>query len=842
MSDLAHKLTKLNEAVRQLASAPSEAGLMDRVLDVVVRVFGRETAAVLLRDSAGDRLRIVASRGYQPEVVEAYHARVGEGVAGRVAESGEPLLVADVAAEPSYVAGVSQAISEMAVPLTVDGEVIGVLDLESRQQAFGDEDMALLRAFGEQVGWALRHGRAMAQAEERARRLALLNQAACALNGVHDPEQLLGRILELANEALGFDNVAVLVVEPDGRHLVVRKALRPDAQIEGIRVPVDRGVTGSVFRSGKAEVVADVTTDPRYLAGGVVGPHAEMVAPLKINGGITGVLDAESARSFDELDLEVFSAFAAQVATALRNAELMSDLSDRANRLAQITRSGRALNTILDVDDLLAEILDAVAEALSLERVAVLLFDRETKELEIHAARGYGDVLGKRIPLGQGVTGEVAVSGQAARIDDVSTEQRYLPGIDGGASEMAVPMQVHGELFGVLDTESPTPGAFSERDQELFTAFADLAGVALHNARLFRRLARANDRLKHNVTETERLNRELEAYAQQIKQANESLEQQIRQLTALHQAGQAITSSLDLNDTLQAILKMSGEIVASSVGAIKLIDSESKELRVAAQAGMLADNSSTLVRFDMPLRIGRRTIGVFELVRNVHGGLAEDEKKLLETLASQAAIAIENARLFENTQRIYYDTLKSLALALEARDDYTRGHSERVATLSLAVAHDLGLDEENCSLIHNSALLHDIGKIGIRDAVLLAPRKLTAEETAIIRQHPSYGNAILRPLQFLGGVAELVKHHHERWDGGGYPSGLSGEAIPLASRIIAVADCYDAMTSTRPYREARTHDTAIEELRREAGRQLDSEVVAAFMRVIERRLKQPSTG
>jgi putative nucleotidyltransferase with HDIG domain len=209
---------------------------------------------------------------------------------------------------------------------------------------------------------------------------------------------------------------------------------------------------------------------------------------------------------------------------------------------------------------------------------------------------------------------------------------------------------------------------------------------------------------------------------------------------------------------------------------------------------------------------------------------------MLETLASQAAIAIENARLFEDTQRIYYETLKSLARALEARDDYTRGHSERVADLSLAIAQDLGLDDEQLHLIYNSALLHDIGKIGVRDAILLKPRKLTEQEMAVIRKHPTFGNAILGPLKFLGEVSELVKHHHERWDGTGYPSGLKGEAIPLASRIIAVADTYDAMTSTRPYRAAIPHQDAIDEIRREAGSQLDPTVVEAFLRVVERRM------
>jgi len=842
MPDLSSKLKRLNQATRALATAESQDHLFELILDVVQQVFDRETSAVLLREPKSDRLRIVASHGYDPEVVASYHARLGEGVAGTVAQSGQPRLVADVTREPGYVRGVRSARSEMAVPLTADGEVIGVLDVESREQAFGEEDMALLCAFGEQAAWALRHGRALAETHERARRMELLNRATRALNAEHDPDQLLQLILGLADEALGFHNLAVLVPDRERQHLVVRTALRP-GRVEGLKVPVGQGVSGAVFQSGRAEIVPDVTADPRYIAGGLEGARSEMAAPLSLDGEIIGVLDAESlgVGSFGPLDLDVFSAFAAQVATALRTARMVRDLEDRARRLDCIARSGRALNSILDLDDLLAEILYAADEALGLGRAALLLSDPDRPELVVQAARGYGQIVGKRIPIGEGVTGHVAKTGEPLLVRDTRTEPRYLPGVVGGAAEMAVPLRLYGRVLGVLDTESVEPDAYTQGDLELFCAFAELAAVAVHNAQLFHHLEAANDRLKANVEEISRLNRDLEAYARQISLANASLEVQIRQLTALHQAGQVITSSLDLGETLAAILKMSAEIVHSSTGAIKLMDSETKELHLAAKAGVIEDASHPLARLDLPLRIGTRTIGVFELAHEEQHRLDDGQRQMLETLASQAAIAIENARLFEDTQRTYYETLRSLAKALEARDDYTRGHSERVAELSLAIARELQLDEATCQLIHSGALLHDIGKIGIPDAVLLKPGSLTDEEMQTIRKHPTFGIAILGPLKFLGKVSELVMRHHERWDGTGYPSGLSAEEIPLASRIIAVADAYDAMTSSRPYREALSHEQAMAEIRRHEGKQHDPAVVAAFLRVIERRGAVPPT-
>jgi putative nucleotidyltransferase with HDIG domain len=834
MSDLPRKLKRYNDAVRSLAEAATHPELMQRILDVIDHVFGREAAAILLRDPPGDQLRIAAAHGYDSRVVETFRTPVGKGVAGKVAASGEPRLIRDVTREPGYIRGVTSAVSEMAVPLTVDGEVIGVLDVESSESAFGDEDMALLVAFGEQAAWAIRHLEATRVAKERARRLELINRAACALNTIHDPEELLTRILELASESLGFSHLAILVADRDRSHLVVRKALGREG-VEGMRIPVDQGVTGGVFRSRKPEIVPDVSADPRYIPGGIEGAHSEMVAPLSLEGEVIGVLDAESetVEAFTPLALEVFSAFAAQVATALNNAQLHVDLADRALRMSQISRAGRALNTTLESDELVVEILDAASEALGLERVAVLLIDTKTQELAIHAARGYGDITGRRISVHEGVTGSVAISGEPALVDDVTTDKRYIKGTAGGASEMAVPLRVFGELIGVLDTESPKLAAFSKHDLELFAVFADHTAVAIHNARLFDGLAQANVRLEKNMLEMARLNRELEAYAKQIAEANASLASQVKQLTTLHRAGQAITSSLDLEETLDTILQMSADIVAGSASAIKLVDRETQEMRVMARAGKVLESDS-LLTYDLPLKVGKRMIGVLELVRQANEHLGDAERRMLETLGSQAAIAIDNARLFENAQRIYYETLKSLAKALEARDDYTRGHSERVAALALAIAEDLDLGEDMRHLVYNSALLHDIGKIGVRDAILLKPQPLSDEETAVIRNHPSYGDTILRPLKFLSEVSEAVRHHHERWDGGGYPEELEREEIPLASRIISVADAYDAMTSHRPYRAPLSHDHAITQIRQESGAQLDPTVVESFLRVIER--------
>jgi HD-GYP domain-containing protein (c-di-GMP phosphodiesterase class II) len=190
-------------------------------------------------------------------------------------------------------------------------------------------------------------------------------------------------------------------------------------------------------------------------------------------------------------------------------------------------------------------------------------------------------------------------------------------------------------------------------------------------------------------------------------------------------------------------------------------------------------------------------------------------------------------RLYQQVQRAIYQSLLGLANALEAKDAYTKGHSERVGAWSRKVAAALGLPPEQVDMIGQAGLLHDIGKIGIPEAVLRKPGALEAEEWVVMRNHPLIGAQIVAPFDFFAAGALMIRHHHERCDGSGYPDGLVGDEIPIGARIIAVTDVYDALTSTRSYRAAVPHATVIGRLEEAAGRTLDDEVVAAFIELLQ---------
>ena len=178
-------------------------------------------------------------------------------------------------------------------------------------------------------------------------------------------------------------------------------------------------------------------------------------------------------------------------------------------------------------------------------------------------------------------------------------------------------------------------------------------------------------------------------------------------------------------------------------------------------------------------------------------------------------------------------TVLALANAVEAKDTYTADHAKRLAEMALAVGRELGMTARELEDLRYGAILHDIGKIGVPDAILLKPAKLDAEEWRHMRQHPVIGARILAPVPRLAGAARLVRHHHERYDGKGYPDGLRGDAIPLGARILTVVDSYSAILDERVYKAARSHEDAVAELRRCAGTQFDPRVVETFLRLLE---------
>jgi HD-GYP domain-containing protein (c-di-GMP phosphodiesterase class II) len=255
-----------------------------------------------------------------------------------------------------------------------------------------------------------------------------------------------------------------------------------------------------------------------------------------------------------------------------------------------------------------------------------------------------------------------------------------------------------------------------------------------------------------------------------------------------------------------------------------LLEHGSKALRFFAEEPEVPIHSLIAV----PLRMKQRLLGWISAASFTKSKrFDEGQRKLLSIVGSRAAAAIENARLYEDLRATFQQTIQGLASAIDKMDRYTAGHSDRVATYAMYLAQRLGMSPEQIEIVRQSALMHDIGKIGCV-LNLNKPGKLTQTEYEAFKMHPGYGRDILEPIKFLNPLIPGVHLHHERWDGRGYPLGLKGPDVPLMARIIAVADTYDAMTSDRAYRRALPHEVAVAEIERCSGTQFDPEVSHSF--------------
>jgi HD-GYP domain-containing protein (c-di-GMP phosphodiesterase class II) len=245
----------------------------------------------------------------------------------------------------------------------------------------------------------------------------------------------------------------------------------------------------------------------------------------------------------------------------------------------------------------------------------------------------------------------------------------------------------------------------------------------------------------------------------------------------------------------------------------------------------------------VPVPAGDQVVGAIYLdAASEHSPFGEHDLDLVTAIAAQAGVALHRAQLIDELERLFLGAIETLVATVEAKDIYTYGHSARVSKLGHVTAAALGRPEDELEEVKIAGLLHDIGKIGIPETILSKAGPLTDEEWAYVRSHPQIGESIIRQMgsERLAGVERIVRHHHERLDGTGYPDGLPGAAIPLGARILGVADAYDAMTSNRPYRKAFSPEAAIKEVRRCAGQQFDPEVVDAFIAARADRPEMPT--
>jgi len=381
-----------------------------------------------------------------------------------------------------------------------------------------------------------------------------------------------------------------------------------------------------------------------------------------------------------------------------------------------------------------------------------------------------------------------------------------------------------------------------------------------------------NVQLVKRVKEVEDANNQIAMLIRDLAQKNTTLEKVVERLTTVNQIGNILNSILDKDNILEVIVTTLAKTMNAKISSLMLLNEATGDLEVAFAVGLdgkqlrktrigegvsgyVAQEGKPILVVDIekdprfqrmndpqytttslvaaPLFSKGKVIGVLNINNKKTGeAFNQDDMDLLTTVAGQAAIAVENSNLYRDIRSSYFDTVRALVNALEAKDKYSKGHSERVTLLAMMIAEEMDLPEDRKQALQHAGVLHDIGKIGISLSILNKDGKLTGEEYDIIKDHPLIGEKILDPITFLKDVKTIVSEHHERYDGKGYPHQKRGEDLTIEARILAVADTFDALTSDRPYRKALPFEDAVAEIKRCSASQFDPSVVDVFMRTI----------
>jgi putative nucleotidyltransferase with HDIG domain len=854
-----HQLQELT-ALHAIASACAFASDEDTLLTVASIIIGEvlfpEDFGFFMIDNAG-LLRPHPSY-HQNNATTNEYVHFGEGLIGQAAQSGKARRSGDVRLEKSYVAASSTTLSELAVPVKINERILGVINAESNKlNAFSEADEHMLGTAADQIATALERIRLQNETLQRAKEFASLYETSNALSAENDLTSLLQVIVEHAATLLNTATGAIYLFNKSSQELETVVATSSNIPV-GIHLRVGEGMAGLVAQNHQPMRIDDYSAwKGRSLKYESVAFHAILEVPMLFGGELIGVLAAaemdESNRKFTEADERLLSLFAAQAAGAIHSARLRSETAQRAQEFSSLYETSKALSSEYKLNTLLRSIVENAKNLLNTATSGMYLVLPGNNELELSMDTAPYIPLGSPIKFGEGAAGRVAETRQPLRIDDYSIWEGQSKLYAGKPirAVVEVPMLYRGELIGVLtaDEAEDSERKFTENDERLLSLFASQAAGAIHAARLF-----------------------------------EETRRRAEEFTTLYETTHDLAMQQDLSAVMDIITKRATRLLGVPNATIILIDPTLGDMKIAASigpdlavgtrrnisdglAGRVAQSRSPLIIDDyqnwehrsrlydaipytammgVPLLYGGNLLGVLDVsdVAPSRRTFNEADVRLLSLFAGQAASAIANAQLFEDLKKSnieilssYDTTIEGWSRAMDLRDHETEGHTLRVTELTLKLARQMDLNEPELTHIRRGSLLHDIGKMGIPDAILLKEGSLSEEEWVIMRKHPQFAYEMLSSINYLHDALDIPSNHHEKWDGTGYPRGLKKEEIPLAARIFAVVDVWDAIRSDRPYRKGWDTEKAIDYIKSQSGTHFDPKVVDTFLNLLQGQLK-----
>jgi putative nucleotidyltransferase with HDIG domain len=665
--------------------------------------------------------------------------------------------------------------------------------------------------------------------KHRTTQLTFLNELSQQLEAELDPPVAAQLAVNTLEKAMDCSIASLLMHDSEHKGFVVLAAAGTAANVipSGYHQPSNTGLLGRTVRLKKTQIVNDTRLDPDFISLNNETTLSAINVPIIQHGQVQGVLEicSDKAYAFSGADASIVEGVASEIMRAWER-------SSYHQRLTELIQAGISLTTLLDPQAAVQEIAVIARKTLEARFVFVTLLDQQGNFSRTSSA-GDAPILLAALnndpseePLMQAALNAI----KPFRVRDV---RKYASAknleVDNSSlrSALAIPIRLHRLSIGTILAFGKQEGVFfSENDESLADLLSSQAAASIESSWLYQELRSKESitsmlhQLSTDVIQTEELSNAAELIAQ-----------------AAHKVANAKETGIILL-TRDGQVQAEVEIDANGLHTRK--EHPTENINQAIQSGqsiIVSVENGSLASY--PLLTRSRTYGA--LWMKIPDSRGQNYANI-QMLANQAAIALERSILLSELRKqaqqleealeeleITYDrTLTSLMSALDARDRETEGHSTRVSRLACLLGEAIGLNGQQLKALERGALLHDIGKIGISDTILHKPGKLTDDEWKIMRIHPDIGARIVEGIPFLQDTLSVIRYHHERWNGSGYPVGLKGRDIPLQARIFAVVDVFDALTSKRSYRKKSSPDEAVDYLREQATILFDPDIVEAL--------------